>query len=107
MTGIDTSTAHDHYSEEQEVYIENRGGMGFGKVFIYWRGDGRRADRVEAVMLWTATNGLSDSGSITTTDEQRSRAVKAMCEYAPTAEAIGFPVTPPKPEYAPKHMKRL
>ena len=66
-----------YFSEAQNVLVENRGGVGFGKVFICWK-EGRFSDQVEAVMLWTAAHGLSDCDGRVSSDEQRSRAVKAM-----------------------------
>lgn len=100
----------DHYSEAQNVYIENRGGVGFGKLYIYREGhvpSQRGGDvQIEAVMLWTASSGLSDSGSITTTDEQRARAVHALCETEWGAAAIGMRQQEPEPPYVPKHLKQ-
>jgi hypothetical protein len=96
-TVINASPERDYYSEAQQVYIENRGGAGFGKIYIYR--DGRRGqhDEVEAIMLWVADGGISDCGSIVTTDEQRSRAVKAMCETEWGASALGMPYEEPAP----------
>lgn len=90
MTTIDT-TDTGHYSEAEKVSIENRGGAGFGKVYIYWRGQGRNRGEVEAIMLWTASRGLCDCGNVTTSDEQRGRAVRAMCETEWGASALGMP----------------
>lgn len=72
------------YSEEYDVEIENRGGVGFGKVYIFWPG----TTDLEAVMLWSKWTGLSDSDARITSNEQRHRAVMAMMECPFTREML-------------------
>lgn len=72
------------YSEEYEVEIENRGGAGFGKVYIFWPG----TTDLEAVMLWSMWTGISESDARVTSVEQRHRAIMAMTECPWTQEML-------------------
>lgn len=72
------------YSEQYNVEIENRGGVGFGKVYILWPG----TNDLEAVMLWSKWSGLSDCDARKTSNEQRHRALMAMQQCSWTREML-------------------
>lgn len=85
-----------HYSEEHEVEVENRGGVGFGKIYVFHRGRGRGNDAIEAILLWSESTGVSYCNSIVPSDEATSRAVRALAETPWGARAIGVPHEVPK-----------
>jgi hypothetical protein len=88
-----------HYSEANNVTVEDRG-AGFGKVYIHLDDDDpRRTEGVAGVLLWSL-KGVQLTTTVPTQD-QISRAVRALAETPRGRIALGMGANDRAPEVWP------